>query len=53
MWMLPTSPALTVAEANLVPLVPLLQDKAVQLTASLGFLQWREALDIGDDFVPT
>ena len=52
LWMLPTSPALTVAEAKLVPLRPLLQDKEVQLRASLAFLQWREALDIGDDFVP-
>src|SRR4030042_996716 len=52
LWMLPTSPALTVAEAKLVPLVPLLQGKAGQLRASLRFLQWREALDIGDDFVP-
>jgi hypothetical protein len=52
LWMLPTSPALTVAEARLVPIRPLLQDKAVQLRASLAFLQWREALDIGDDFVP-
>ena len=24
----------------------------MQLRASLAFLQWREALDIGDDFVP-
>jgi len=30
----------------------LLQDKEVQLRASLNFLQWREALAIGDDFVP-
>jgi hypothetical protein len=52
LWMLPTSPALTVAEARLVPIRPLLQDKAVQLRASLAFLQWREALAIGDDFVP-
>jgi hypothetical protein len=52
LWMIPTPPAFAVAEARLVPMRPLLQDKAVQLHASLNFLQWRETLAVGDDFVP-
>ena len=52
LWMIPTPPAFTVATLGLVPMQALLRDKAVQLQASLNLLQLREALDIGDDFVP-
>ena len=52
LWMIPTPPAETLAETQLVPMLPLLQDKTVQLRGSLNLLQWREALDIGDDFLP-
>jgi len=52
LWMIPTHPVETLMYAQLVPMRPLLQDKEVQLRASLNFLQWREALAIGDDFVP-
>ena len=52
LWMIPTSPVLTAAFTGLVPLRPLLQDKATQLNAQLGLLAWREAANIDDDFVP-
>jgi len=52
LWMIPTPPVETLMEAQLVPLRPLIQDKAFQLRASLNLLQWREALAIGDDWVP-
>jgi len=52
LWMIPTPPVETLMQAQLVPMRPLLQDKEVQLHTSLNFLQWREALAIGDDFVP-
>jgi hypothetical protein len=52
LWLLPTSPVLTAAMTGLVPIRQLLQDKATQLNAQLGLLAWREALNIGDDFVP-
>jgi hypothetical protein len=52
LWMIPTHPVETLMYAQLVPMGPLLQDKEVQLRASLNFLQWRDALGIGDDFVP-
>jgi len=52
LWMIPTHPVETLMYAQLVPMRPLLQDKEVQLRASLNFLQWRDALAIGDDFVP-
>ena len=51
LWQIPTPPAETLFEAQLVPMLPLIQDKAFQLRASLNFLQWREALGIGDDWV--
>ena len=52
LWQIPTPPVETLIDLQLAPVIPLLQDKALQLTASVNFLQWREALDIGDDFVP-
>lgn len=52
LWMIPTSPVLTAAVTGLVPIPQLLQDKEVQLNAQLGLLGWREAADLGDDFVP-
>jgi hypothetical protein len=52
LWQIPTPPAETLFEAQLVPMRPLVQDKIFQLRASLNFLQWREALAIGDDWVP-
>lgn len=52
LWLVPTSPVLTAVVAGWVPIPELLQDKEVQLRAQLGLLAWREATDIGDDFVP-
>ncbi|HJX60949.1 MAG TPA: uroporphyrinogen decarboxylase family protein [Dehalococcoidia bacterium] len=52
LWQIPTPPAETLFEAQLVPMLQLIQDKAFQLRASLNFLLWREALAIGDDWVP-
>jgi hypothetical protein len=52
LWMIPTTPVLTAAEVGLVPIRPLLQDREQQLNAQVGILQWRQAADLGDDFVP-
>jgi hypothetical protein len=52
LWQIPTPPVETLFEARLVPMLPLIQDRAFQLRASLNFLQWRQALAIGDDWVP-
>ena len=52
LWLMPTVPVLTAAELRMVPLPKLFQEKEVQLEVSLNVLEWREATDIGDDFVP-
>jgi hypothetical protein len=52
MWMIPTTPVLTAAEVGLVPIRTLLQDREQQLNAQLGLMQWRQAVEVGDDFVP-
>jgi len=52
LWMIPTHPVETLMYGQLVPIRLLLQDKEAQLRASLNFLQWRDALAVGDDFVP-
>jgi len=52
MWMIPTTPVLTAAEVGLVPIRSLLQDREQQLNAQLGLLQWRQSVEVGDDFVP-
>ena len=52
LWMIPTTPVLTAAEVGLVPIRSLLQDREQQLNAQLGILQWRQSVDLGDDFVP-
>ncbi|MFI5397967.1 MAG: uroporphyrinogen decarboxylase family protein [Candidatus Binatia bacterium] len=52
LWLIPSSPVLTAAATGWVPIPQLLQDKEVQLNAQLALLGWREASDIGDDFVP-
>ncbi len=52
LWMIPSTPVLSVAELGLVPLRPLLQDREQQINAQLGLLQWRQSMEVGDDFVP-
>jgi hypothetical protein len=52
LWMIPTTPVLTAAEVGLVPIRPLLQDRETQLNAQLGLFQWRQSVEVGDDFVP-
>jgi hypothetical protein len=52
MWMIPTTPVLTAAEVGLVPIRALLQDREQQLNAQVGLMQWRQSVDVGDDFVP-
>jgi len=52
LWMIPSTPVLSVAELGLVPLRPLLQDREQQLNAQLGLLRWRQSMEVGDDFVP-
>ncbi|MDI6858353.1 MAG: uroporphyrinogen decarboxylase family protein [Dehalococcoidia bacterium] len=52
LWMIPTSPVLTVTLTGGVPLPKLFQDRDTQLQAQLAVLGWREQLDIDDDFVP-
>ena len=52
LWIVPTSPVLTAAMLGLAPMPSLVQDAEVQVEAELGLLAWREATDLGDDFVP-
>jgi hypothetical protein len=52
LWMIPTSPVLTVTLTGQVPLPKLFQDRDTQLQAQLGVLAWRDTLNIDDDFVP-
>jgi len=52
LWMVPTSPVLSVGATGRVPWRTLLQDRETQLNAQLALLQWRQSLDAGDDFVP-
>lgn len=52
LWMVPTAPVLTAAFTGLVPMIPLMRDRDVQLSTQLALLAWRESADIGDDFVP-
>jgi hypothetical protein len=52
LWLVPTSPVLTAVVTGWVPIPELLQDREVQLRAQLALLAWREATDLGDDFVP-
>lgn len=52
LWMIPTSPVLSVGATGRVPWRPLLQDRETQLNAQLGLMEWRQSADVGDDFVP-
>ncbi|UCE87635.1 MAG: hypothetical protein JSU66_07985, partial [Deltaproteobacteria bacterium] len=52
LWIVPTSPVLTAAMLRTAPMPKLFQDAEVQTEAQLGLLAWREAVDLGDDFVP-
>jgi len=52
LWMIPTTPVLSVGATGRVPWRSLLQDREMQLNAQAGLLQWRQSLDVGDDFVP-
>jgi uroporphyrinogen-III decarboxylase len=52
LWLVPTSPVLTAAMLRTAPMPKLFQDAGVQTEAQLGLLAWREATDLGDDFVP-
>jgi hypothetical protein len=52
LWMIPSTPVLSVAALGLVPMRDLLLDRETQLNAQLGLLQWRQSVDVGDDFVP-
>jgi hypothetical protein len=52
LWMIPTTPVLSVGATGRVPWRPLLQDRETQLNAQLGLLMWRESIELGDDFVP-
>jgi hypothetical protein len=52
LWMIPSTPVLTMGELGLVPLRELLLDRETQLNAQVGLLQWRQSVDVGDDFVP-
>jgi uroporphyrinogen-III decarboxylase len=52
LWMVPTSPVLTAALTGAVPLPELFQNGETQLRAQLALLAFREAWEIGDDFVP-
>jgi hypothetical protein len=52
LWMIPTTPVLSISEIGLVPLRSLLLDRETQLNAQVGLLQWRQSVELGDDFVP-
>lgn len=52
LWLIPTSPVLTVTLIQPDSMPRLFLDRDFQLQAQLGILAWREALDIDDDFVP-
>jgi hypothetical protein len=52
LWLIPSAPVLSVAELGLVPIHDLLLDRETQLNAQVGLLRWRQAMDVGDDFVP-
>ena len=52
LWMIPSSPVLSVGATGRVPWRQLLQDRETQLNAQLGLLQWRQSVEVGDDFVP-
>jgi len=52
LWLIPTSPVLTAPIVRPVPLPQLFQNKQVQLQSQLAVLDWRETLNVGDDFVP-
>jgi len=52
LWLIPTSPVLTAPIVRPVPLPQLLQNREVQLQSQLAVLDWRETLNVGDDFVP-
>jgi hypothetical protein len=52
LWMIPSTPVLSVAALGLVPMRDLLLNRETQLNAQLGLLQWRQSTDVGDDFVP-
>jgi hypothetical protein len=52
LWMIPTSPVLSVGATGRVPWRPLLQDRETQLNAQLALMQWRQSAEVGDDFVP-
>ena len=52
LWMIPSSPVLSAGATGRVSWRPLLQDRETQLNAQLGLLQWRQSVEVGDDFVP-
>jgi len=52
LWMIPTTPVLSVGATGRVPWRSLLQDRETQLNAQSGLLLWRQSIDLGDDFVP-
>ncbi len=52
LWMIPSSPVLSAGATGRVSWRSLLQDRETQLNAQLGLLQWRQSVEVGDDFVP-
>ena len=52
LWMVPTTPVLSVGATGRVPWRSLLLDREMQLNAQAGLLQWRQSIELGDDFVP-
>jgi len=52
LWLIPSEPVLTAYALQIEPLTKLLKEKEVQLQTSLNILNWREAVNIDDAFVP-
>jgi len=52
LWMIPSSPVLSAGATGRISWRPLLQDRETQLNAQMALLQWRQSVEVGDDFVP-
>ncbi len=52
LWMIPSSPVLSAGATGRISWRPLLQNRETQLNAQLALLQWRQSVEVGDDFVP-
>ena len=52
LWLFPVAGTTLAVLMRMVPLSQLMKDKVAQLQAELATLNWRDTIDIRDDFVP-